>query len=265
MNTLMTFKYLDNNITFKKGDITMVNAAEMAKPFGKRTTDFLRTANTNEFINKLSEVRKCVPSDLVQVIYGDGGGTWMQEDVALEFARWLSPKFAIWCNDRIKELLTTGSVSVESITRKDMAKMVLQAEEEIERLQLQVESQSKELVSAKPKVEFYDKVLSSENGIAISVIASDLGCSARRLNETLHKLGIQYKIDDTWMLYANFKGKGYTVNKTFTFENSKGELISRVTMFWTQKGREFIHYALHRAGITFKKKISKMPSSENLN
>lgn len=32
----------------------------------------------------------------------------MHEDVALEFARWLSPMFAIWCNDRIKELLTKG-------------------------------------------------------------------------------------------------------------------------------------------------------------
>lgn len=29
----------------------------------------------------------------------------MHEDVALEFARWLDPIFAIWCNDRIKELI----------------------------------------------------------------------------------------------------------------------------------------------------------------
>ena len=47
-------------------------------------------------------------ADLVTVIKGGNGeqGTWMHEDVALEFARWLSPKFAIWCNRRIKELLT---------------------------------------------------------------------------------------------------------------------------------------------------------------
>ena len=32
----------------------------------------------------------------------------MLEDVALEFARWLSPEFAIWCNDRVKELLVNG-------------------------------------------------------------------------------------------------------------------------------------------------------------
>lgn len=38
------------------------------------------------------------------------GGTnpcsWFHEDVAIEFVRWLAPAFAIWCNDRIKEILT---------------------------------------------------------------------------------------------------------------------------------------------------------------
>lgn len=59
----------------------------------------------------LSADRQICPSELVQVVKGGNvkqQGTWMHEDVAIEFARWLSPKFAIWCNDHIKELLTTG-------------------------------------------------------------------------------------------------------------------------------------------------------------
>lgn len=36
----------------------------------------------------------------------------MHEDVALEFSRWLSPSFAIWCNDRIKELLKFGATAL---------------------------------------------------------------------------------------------------------------------------------------------------------
>ena len=35
------------------------------------------------------------------------------EDVALEFARWLSPAFAIWCNKRIKELLQYGMTATQ--------------------------------------------------------------------------------------------------------------------------------------------------------
>ena len=32
----------------------------------------------------------------------------MCEDLALDFAQWLSVDFKLWCNDRIKELLTIG-------------------------------------------------------------------------------------------------------------------------------------------------------------
>lgn len=87
----------------------MVNATEMAKAFNKRPVDWLQNKQTEEFLNELSKVRKSTLADLVQVTRGgDNPGTWMHEDVALEFARWLSPSFAIWCNDHIKELLTTG-------------------------------------------------------------------------------------------------------------------------------------------------------------
>jgi len=36
----------------------------------------------------------------------------LQEDVTLEFARWLDPKFAIWFNARIKELLKYGATAL---------------------------------------------------------------------------------------------------------------------------------------------------------
>ena len=49
---------------------------------------------------------------LLKIQGGGIQGTWMHEDVALEFARWLSPAFAIWCNDRIKELLKNGSTEL---------------------------------------------------------------------------------------------------------------------------------------------------------
>ena len=115
--------YDDTPINFAKGRDVMVNATDMAKPFGKRPTDWLRLPTTKAFLNSLSEVRKMhitpnIPdvgkSHFGFVVTKRGGdkhaeqGTWMHEDVALEFARWLSPEFAIWCNDRIKELLTMG-------------------------------------------------------------------------------------------------------------------------------------------------------------
>lgn len=114
MTTNQIFQYHGNPISFHKGDNLMVNATQMAKPFNKSPKDFLKTEQSKRFIEALSEVKKILSSDLVKVTYGNNGGTWMHEDVALEFARWLSPAFAIWCNDRIKELLMKGTVSTRT-------------------------------------------------------------------------------------------------------------------------------------------------------
>lgn len=108
MTQLQTFNYNGNNITFVTGQGIKVNATEMAKPFGKLVAGWLRLDSTKEFLNALSADMQIHISALIQTVKGGNGaqGTWMHEDAALEFARWLSPAFAIWCNRRIKELLT---------------------------------------------------------------------------------------------------------------------------------------------------------------
>lgn len=113
------FRYNGSPISFQKGDSVMVNATEMAKPFKKSATHWLRNQSTKDFIKEYAALRNRNPSDLVNVINGDNGGTWMHEDVALEFARWLSPMFAIWCNDRIKELLTKGRTQIRQESASD--------------------------------------------------------------------------------------------------------------------------------------------------
>lgn len=111
VNQNQVFKYNGNSITFQIGENTMVNATEMAKPFdnSKRPQFWLNNQYTKDFINELAEARNLASADLVVITKGGNNhtqqGTWFHEDVALEFARWLSPKFAIWCNDRIKDIL----------------------------------------------------------------------------------------------------------------------------------------------------------------
>lgn len=91
------YDYNGTEITFQHGANVMVNATEMAKPFGKYATHWLQNQSTRAFLEELAVVRKSVTADLVVVKQGgnDIQGTWMHEDVAMEFARWLSPKFAI--------------------------------------------------------------------------------------------------------------------------------------------------------------------------
>ena len=56
-----------------------------------------------------------------------------------------------------------------------------------------------ELEAAKPKVSYYDSILSAPNAVSVTTIAKDYGMSAKALNEFLHQLGIQYKRGAAWM------------------------------------------------------------------
>lgn len=134
----------------------MVSATEMAKPFGKEAKDWLKNQSTKDFINELSNVRNLLYADLVQVKQGspeNGGGTWLHEDVAMEFARWLSPKFAIWCNDRIKELLSTGQAQLKPMTQGQMLVQMAQAYELQERMLLEQQAKQRVMESKIHKLE----------------------------------------------------------------------------------------------------------------
>lgn len=165
MKEIVKFNYNGNPIQFENGNSVMINATEMAKSFGKRTSDWLNNAYTKEFLNALTETRKSVSPDFqaVRVVYGNNGGTWLHEDAALEFARWLSPKFAIWCNDRIKELIKTG---VATVTNDDEA--ILNAinilNKRIEESKRKLEIAQNQLASQAPKVEYYDALV-DRNGL----------------------------------------------------------------------------------------------------
>ena len=110
------FSYNGSNVTFRaENGIVYVNATEMAKPFGKRPIDYLRLPSTNELISSVVRFSHIGESEIVIKTKGgiDGGGsTWLHEDIALDFAQWLSVDFKIWCNIHIKELLLTGKTEI---------------------------------------------------------------------------------------------------------------------------------------------------------
>ena len=251
-NEVIKYDYNGTEITFQHGANVMVNATEMAKPFGKTTKDWLRTQQTQAFIKELSVVRKCLTADLVVVKQGgnDIQGTWMHEDVAMEFARWLSPKFAIWCNDRIKELLTQGVTTInddDATIEKAMDilhKRLEQSRVEAQRLQMQNDIQDRQLRIQAPKVEYHDKVLASQSTYNTTQIAKEFGWGAVTLNKKLQDLGIQYKQHGQWLLYAKYQDKGYTKTVTHIFTNSNGETSTEQRTVWTEAGRKFIHTTL---------------------
>ena len=222
----------------------------MAKPFGKVAKDWLRTNAAKDFINSLSTVRQICPTDLVVTKQGgnDIQGTWMHEDVALEFARWLSPAFAIWCNDRIKELLTTG---VSTVRNDDEAiayamgvlnRRLAESQQQLQIAHDTIERQEDEIKELTPKAAYTDEVLQSTSTYTLTQVAHDLGMrSVHVLIGELTRRRILFRQSGQLQPTAKVASRGYFSTRTAKFIRSDGAVGTSMSTVVTESGRVFLH------------------------
>lgn len=273
MDLSTVFNYNGSNITFGKiGNITYVNATEMAKPFGKFSKDWTRLKSSQDFIDALSTDRQICPSALIQVIKGGNGyqGTFMHEDLAIEFARWLSPRFSIWCNDRIKELLTTGKCVMPNFNdpaeaaeawtkeyreKRRMESLMLEEKARADQEEREKITAVKTLESKQRDIDFsetFEKV--GENDMLIREVAKKLEqngviTAEKSLREFL--IAIHFFTQDSgrgkWELTTRMVEAGYARYRSYYIDTYSGEEIHTQTVYVTGKGyRWILSYILGR-------------------
>ena len=118
MNQVQSFNFGNVSVSFR--DDGYLNATAIASHFGKRVPDFIKTEQNQEYINALAEhiskTTKIVLDRNQLVIVKHGGnnrGTWLHPKLAIHFARWLDPKFAVWCDEQIEQIIS-GSLQPQS-------------------------------------------------------------------------------------------------------------------------------------------------------
>ena len=103
--------FKENPITFvlDKNNGMMVNATEMAKPFGRKVEAFMRNEGTISFVNEAlkSENSRFLKLFSQSDLYysSQNTGTWMHRVLALKFAAWLNSAFEIWVYSTIERIL----------------------------------------------------------------------------------------------------------------------------------------------------------------
>lgn len=151
----------------------------------------------------------------------------------------------------------------KELTRKELLQMALQAEEEKERLQLvnkeqqltitqqdeTIAQQSEVIKEQAIKVEKFDTIYGGVAGYRVSQLAAMFGISsAKALNKILKDLKIQHRVNEQWILNADYQGKGYTAVVTTSHECSDGRKENSALTVWTEPGRVFLHGKLSKAG-----------------
>jgi hypothetical protein len=96
---------------FQGHDITFradgwFNATAAAQAFGKAPHDWLRLPETARYLDAME--RKYGKISYLKTVRGHGGGTWLHPKLAVPFARWLDVDFAVWCDDKIDQLVRGG-------------------------------------------------------------------------------------------------------------------------------------------------------------
>ncbi|MGZ5055359.1 MAG: KilA-N domain-containing protein, partial [Methylobacter sp.] len=105
-NQIITLEY-DNTPVFFHED-AFINATEIAKKFSKLPKDYLKTSRTKEYIKAIRRIFLMEENQLVKVQNGGTPseiGTWLHPRLAIDFARWLSADFAVWCDMQIEKIL----------------------------------------------------------------------------------------------------------------------------------------------------------------
>jgi hypothetical protein len=105
--SIKTLSFGSTAVSFRQDGF--LNATQIAAHFGKLPKDYLKTEQTQQYIaalaESLSERTKILTDKNQLVIIKRGGaeqGTWLHPKLAIHFARWLDPRFAVWCDERHK-------------------------------------------------------------------------------------------------------------------------------------------------------------------
>lgn len=164
-------------------------------------------------------------------------------------------------------LATTQNDTPATILARAMKvadEVIAEHEKRIKQLETQTEQQAetinlqkKELTVAAPKAEYYDNTLASTTCITTTQVADDLHITARSLNAKLKELGIIYSQSGQWHLKMPYKGWNLAGTRTYNYQSSNGDVSTKVTLVWNQRGKRFI-LALYNNDFNIKAAIAEI-------
>jgi prophage antirepressor-like protein len=231
------------NFNFEGNEVRTVLINDEPYFVGKDIADVLGYSNTSKAIrdhidkeDKLTE-RIVISGQNREVIAINESGMYSlvlssKLPNAKKFKRWVTNEVlpsirkhgAYMTDEKIEEALLNPDTIISLATQlKEEREGRLIAEQQVKEFQ--------------PKVSYYDKVLSNDALMTISLIAKDYGMSGAGMNKLLYELGVQYRQGGTWLLYAKYQRTGWTHSETKMVPRKDGTEKAVLNTKWTQKGR----------------------------
>jgi hypothetical protein len=236
---IISRKYNEIEVIFDFSDSLYINATQIAKHFNKLPKDWLKTKETQAYLNAFSQKENYPNGDLVVIRKGGDDktltGTWIHKKLIIAFARWLSPEFAVWCDLQIEEILKSqNSQLVQTSQTFDIKSYIRQNRDLIELIKIITSENAMTL-------HYLDKLTKTLNlkspidllGIDLKsfyFIPTELGKffnkTAVEVNKILEAKGFQTKVNGVW--YLTEQGKKYAIQLDNNFSTIKWKLESLI-------------------------------------
>lgn len=270
-----------NKSTFLDKEIDVWGSAEQPLFRAKDVSDWLNLKNTPEIIKRIDTEERHKFN-----LGRNGGDTWfLTEDglyeLLMQSRKPIAKQFKKGVKKILHEIRTKGGyiASTDADTPEDiMARAVLVAQQTlarreqrikeleeqsrrqeiaIEQKDAQIDAQDKHIKITAPKADYYDKTLASTSCMTTTQVADDLHITAHTLNRKLQEIGIIYSQSGQWHLKMPYKGWNLTGTRTYNYQSSNGEVVTKVTLVWNQRGKRFI-LALYNNNFDVKQAIAEI-------
>lgn len=154
---------------------------------------FMALESTKELAEAISNSRLSGNKNPVEMSRGRYGGTYVHEDIAIDYAAWVSPVFKLEVYRAFKETRSEKTTAVgdslvpAGTSLSSLLRMAMEAAEEKERLEA-------ELAAAQPRIDFSNAVEADESTRCIRETAKQFGLSDQRLTEFLVGRKVLYRV-----------------------------------------------------------------------
>lgn len=215
----------------------LVNITKIAKTFGKEVKVWNQRPSTKKFLNAYF-AKNPRSQNMTTVSGGDSPqGTWVSRKIALKFAEWISPEFEVFTNELLDELFQTGTVSLNTsnpFTNKTELELLNMT---VQKLNIAFQENQKLTLENNDLKVTNKRLIHSTKTYTATEIAKELNfSSAQVFNAKLKEMGVQYKVNQTWVLTSKYSKEGYDEQKQIILES--GRIV--YDRMWTGPGRDFL-------------------------
>ena len=250
-------RMINDDIFFHLGDISKV--------LGLRPADIKKRLFKNGVLD--SEIDKLENGVYVPSVYVSEPNFYRcvlksKKPSAEKFQSWVVEEFlpsirkhgAYITGDKIMEVLSDPQKMIEILTDLVNEKRLR-------------ESAQKELDVARPKAEYYDKILDSKDLINVTSIARSLGMTAQSINKILLKLGVTMGLDKKKTAYGltyRYCDGGYgNVKEVPILDKERNFLFNKKMLLYTEKGKELVCKLLLEKGFIKTNEDGSITPNEN--